>query len=115
MHHSRTRPLRWAMSMMTMRVVLLSLVSVQRQCLGIYVDCRENFRGRATNLYPQGFRLHYVTEGNSQGCCPMSQGSSPPASDLLRLSAQIVSAHVVNKAVPPPALPGLIRSVLAAL
>lgn len=45
----------------------------------------------------------------------MSQGSSPSASDLLRLSAQIVSSHVVNNAVPPPALPALIRSVYAAL
>lgn len=45
----------------------------------------------------------------------MSQGSSPPASDLLWLSAQIVSAHVVNNAVPPPALPALIRSVYTAL
>lgn len=45
----------------------------------------------------------------------MSQGSSPSASDLLRLSAQIVSAHVVNNAVSPPALPALIRSVYAAL
>ena len=45
----------------------------------------------------------------------MSQISSSPPSDLLRLSAQIVSAHVVNNAIPSPALPALIRSVYAAL
>ncbi len=45
----------------------------------------------------------------------MSQVSSPSPSDLLRLSAQIVSAHAVNNAVPPPELPALIRGVYAAL
>ncbi len=39
---------------------------------------------------------------------------SSPA-DLLRLSAQIVSAHVVKNAVAPDALPALIRGVYAAL
>lgn len=37
------------------------------------------------------------------------------APDLLRLLAQIVSAHVSKNAVAPEALPGLIRSVHAAL
>ena len=45
----------------------------------------------------------------------MSENVSPSASDLLRLSAEIVSAHVANNAVSPEALPGLIRSVHAAL
>ena len=45
----------------------------------------------------------------------MSENVSPSASDLLRLSAEIISAHVANNAVSPEALPGLIRSVHAVL
>ena len=45
----------------------------------------------------------------------MSDNVQSPVSDLLRLSAQIVSAHVVKNAVPPEALPDLIRGVYAAL
>ncbi len=45
----------------------------------------------------------------------MSETIPPSASDLLRLSAEIVSAHVANNAVAPDALPALIRSVHAAL
>ncbi len=45
----------------------------------------------------------------------MSETSPSAAADLLRLSAQIVSAHVSKNAVPPDALPALIRSVHAAL
>lgn len=45
----------------------------------------------------------------------MSDIVQSPVSDLLRLSAQIVSAHVVKNAVAPDALPGLIRDVYAAL
>jgi len=45
----------------------------------------------------------------------MSETVPFPTSDLLRLSAQIVSAHVVKNAVSPDALPGLIRSVYEAL
>lgn len=45
----------------------------------------------------------------------MSDTVQSPSSDLLRLSAQIVSAHVVKNAVAPEALPALIRGVYAAL
>ena len=45
----------------------------------------------------------------------MSENVSPSAFDLLRLSAEIISAHVANNAVSSEALPGLIRSVHAAL
>ena len=45
----------------------------------------------------------------------MSDTPAPPAHELLRLSAQIVSAHVAKNAVSPEALPALIRSVHAAL
>ena len=45
----------------------------------------------------------------------MSDHPAPPAHELLRLSAQIVSAHVAKNAVSPEALPALIRSVHAAL
>ena len=45
----------------------------------------------------------------------MSEAKPPSAHDLLRLSAQIVSASVAKNAVPPDALPELIRSVHAAL
>ena len=45
----------------------------------------------------------------------MSETTHPSAADLLRLSAQIVSAHVSNNPVAPEALPALIRSVHAAL
>ncbi len=45
----------------------------------------------------------------------MSDTVQLPVSDLLRLSAQIVSAHVVKNAVAPEALPALIRGVYAAL
>ena len=45
----------------------------------------------------------------------MSEAKPPSAHDLLRLSAQIVSASVAKNAVPSEALPGLIRSVHAAL
>ena len=45
----------------------------------------------------------------------MSESIPPSAADLLRLSAQIVSAHVSKNAVAPDALPALIRSVHAAL
>ena len=45
----------------------------------------------------------------------MSDTVQSPVSDLLRLSAQIVSAHVVKNAVAPEALPALIRGVYAAL
>ena len=45
----------------------------------------------------------------------MSDTVQLPVSDLLRLSAQIVSAHVIKNAVAPEALPGLIRGVYAAL
>ncbi len=45
----------------------------------------------------------------------MPENIPPSAADLLRLSAQIVSAHVARNAVPPDALPELIRSVHAAL
>ncbi len=45
----------------------------------------------------------------------MPENDPPSAADLLRLSAQIVSAHVARNAVPPDALPALIRSVHAAL
>lgn len=45
----------------------------------------------------------------------MSDIVQSPISDLLRLSAQIVSAHVIKNAVAPEALPGLIRGVYAAL
>jgi predicted transcriptional regulator len=39
----------------------------------------------------------------------------PPNSDLLRVAAEIVSAHVSHNAVPAEALPGVIRSVFATL
>ena len=45
----------------------------------------------------------------------MSEAKPPSAYDLLRLSAQIVSASIAKNAVPPDALPELIRSVHAAL
>ena len=45
----------------------------------------------------------------------MSESAPPSAADLLRLSAQIVSAHVSRNDVAPDALPALIRSVHAAL
>ncbi len=45
----------------------------------------------------------------------MSESTPPSAADLLRLSAEIVSAHVSKNAVAPDALPALIRSVHAAL
>ena len=45
----------------------------------------------------------------------MSDSAPPYAHELLRLSAQIVSAHVAKNAVSPEALPALIRSVHAAL
>jgi predicted transcriptional regulator len=45
----------------------------------------------------------------------MSDIAQSSVADLLRLSAQIVSAHVVKNAVSPDALPGLIRDVYAAL
>ena len=45
----------------------------------------------------------------------MSENPSSPTHDLLRLTAQIVSAHVAKNAVSPEALPALIRSVHVAL
>ncbi len=45
----------------------------------------------------------------------MSESAPPSAAELLRLSAEIVSAHVAKNAVAPDALPALIRSVHAAL
>ena len=45
----------------------------------------------------------------------MSDSSSSTSPDLLRLSAQIVSAHVAHNAVPVDGMPSLIRSVYAAL
>ena len=45
----------------------------------------------------------------------MSENPPSPAHDLLRLTAQIVSAHVAKNAVSPEALPELIRSVHVAL
>ena len=45
----------------------------------------------------------------------MPEATPPSAHILLRLSAQIVSAHVAKNAVSPEALPELIRSVHAAL
>ena len=45
----------------------------------------------------------------------MSDIAPPYAHELLRLSAQIVSAHVAKNTVSSEALPGLIRSVHAAL
>ena len=45
----------------------------------------------------------------------MSEDLPSPPHDLLHFTAQIVSAHVAQNAVPPEALPALIRSVHAAL
>ena len=45
----------------------------------------------------------------------MSGDALTNPNDLLRLSAQIVSAHVSKNAVPPNALPELIRAVYGAL
>ena len=45
----------------------------------------------------------------------MSENPSSLTHDLLRLTAQIVSAHVAKNAVSPEVLPALIRSVHAAL
>ena len=56
----------------------------------------------------------YLTS-SLESIVPMSDSSSPASPDLLRLSAQIVSAHVANNAVPANGMPSLIRSVYAAL
>ena len=45
----------------------------------------------------------------------MSENTPSPTHDLLRLTAQIVSAHVAKNAVSPETLPELIRSVHVAL